>query len=174
MTVLDTLGVFESGGDLERVGLAVGLLLERVETVAVFEDVEDFVTSWDDVVVLEVTDDCDMAGLDVGVFEGISESVGANVDIGVSVKYGLDDANSVRCDYGLWSEERVEVCVELADAVTKAPILTSIRGSPSGSISAIGCDPASVNNIKGSNLILLYMAFLKKAPKTWSCSGKNQ
>ena len=54
VSAADRVGVFDPGGDLESVGLALELLLELTEPVEVFEDVDDFVTSGDPVIVLDV------------------------------------------------------------------------------------------------------------------------
>ena len=51
------------------------------------------------------------------------------------------------------SEERVEVRLELADVVIKAPVLTSKRGSPSMSIRVMGCEATSVNNITKLHIV---------------------
>ena len=44
------------------------------------------------------------------------------------------------------SEERVEVRLELADVVIRAPVLTSKRDSPRVSIRVMGCEATSVDN----------------------------
>jgi hypothetical protein len=82
----DRVGVLDPGGDLESVGLAVELLLVLTEPVEVFEDVDDFVTSGDPVIVLDVRGVSDAAGLDDGVLEGMLDSVGASVITAVFVK----------------------------------------------------------------------------------------
>jgi hypothetical protein len=86
VSAADRLGVLDPGGDLESVGLALGLLLVLTEPVEVFEDVDDFVRSGDPVIVLDVRGVCEAAGLDVGVLEGMLDSVGGSVLTAVFVK----------------------------------------------------------------------------------------
>lgn len=81
--------VLEGATDLERLGLPVEVLLVVTDPVGVLVVVDDFVTSWEPVIVLEGAVDCDRSGLDDDVLEGAAVFVEKAVDIGVSVKYAL-------------------------------------------------------------------------------------